>query len=204
MTRRRESEEQWGHIVSLLERCRQAARWSLSEAQQWYDQAPSLALAPLFVRSVVAQTLQRHAEQLQANARNWLGELLFSADTSAGSGWMWTEVPRWVGAEPDHLWFDAATVVRSDDVDVRRVGGACSPLALEADAALTEAVVYDVWPDFRELERSEFRRVHEGTVRSDVYLDGRGWNAEAWGMQQELWCDGADHERDGRARIRGN
>jgi hypothetical protein len=72
------------------------------------------------------------------------------------------------------------------------------------DTPPTDSVVYNVSPGFHELGRSEFRRVRQGTVLSEVYLDGRGVDARQVGSQQELWCDGADHEWESRARARDN
>jgi hypothetical protein len=76
--------------------------------------------------------------------------------------------------------------------------------SLELSPPPTESMVYDVSPGFHALGRSEFRRVRQGTVLSDAYLDGRGLDACQFGSRYELWCDGTDHEQDSMARIRDN
>jgi hypothetical protein len=204
MTKRRESEQQWEQIVSLVERCRRSVAMSLSEAQQRFDAAPELVLSPLFVRSVVSQALHGRTERLQSTMRRWLGELVFSADALAWVEAGWMETPRVVGVERDRLWIGVATVVRSDDVDAGRLAGLRPGGVSAASAASTDPVVYDAWADWRGLGHSEFRRVRQGTVLSDAYLDGRALSVQEFGTQHALWCDSADHRWESRARIRDN
>lgn len=204
MTKRRESEEQWGRIVSLLERCRRSVTMSLAEAQQRFDSAPDLTLSALFVRSVVSQALDGRSEQLQSGIRRWLGNLVFSADALAWADVAWMETPHVVGVERDRLWLGVATVVRSDDVDAGRIAEPRPVCGSSGGPPPTDPVVYDVWADLHGLGHSEFRRVRQGTVLSDAFLDGRDLSAQEFGTQHELWCDSADHRWDSRARIRNN
>ena len=59
----------------------------------------------------------------------------------------------------------------------------------------TDLIVLDVWLGIDELDRYEFRRVGQGTLRWDACLDGRGLE-DAWcgGVLQDGRCDGLEAE----------
>ena len=205
MARQHEWDEQWLQMVSLLQRYRRSFAMSLAESQRLFDAAPDLALSPLFAQSVVSQVLHSRSEQLESSVCRWLGHLVFSADTLSGTDTRWVEPPSVIGVYGSSLLIEGMVVVRSDDVDASRLTSWPWPeRGLELGAPPTDSVVYDVSPGFHELGRPEFRRVRQGTVLSEVYLDGRGLDACQVGSQQELWCDGADREWENRARSRDN
>ena len=177
---------------------------SLAEAQQLFDATPDLTLPPMFARSVVSQVLHNRSERWQSSVCRWLGNLVFSADTLAWADTRWAATRSVIGVHGGGLSIEGMTVVRSDDVDAGRMTGPWPARGLEVSLPPTDSVVYDVWPGFHALGRSEFRRVRQGTVLSDAYLDGRGLDACQFGSQHELWCDSTDHEQDSMARIRDN
>ncbi len=205
MTRRRESQQrQWERIVALVERCRQSAVLSLADAQQRFDAAPDLALSDQFVRSVVSQVLHGRSEQLQATACQRLGMLQFSADAFARAETLWGDAPCWIVIEPDRSRIDLATVVRSDDLNVTCAADLRPAGESVLDWSPTEAVVYDVWADWRGSGRGESRPGGPGVLRWDVYQDGRDLSTVQFGVPPAWWRDNADHRRESRARVRDN
>jgi hypothetical protein len=177
---------------------------SLADAQRWFDGAPDLTLSPLFMQSVVSQVLHDRWEQWQALLRDRLTGLVYSADALALTDAGWSEPARVVGLDGDPRWMDTLSVVRSDDLDAGHVVGPWCFHGWEEGPPPTDSVVYDVWPDWRGLGHSEFRRVRQGTVRSDACLDGRELSVQQFQTRHELWCDSADHEWESSARNRGN
>ena len=95
MANRREWDEEWGKIASLLQHCRRSVSMSLADAQRWFDGAPDLTLSPLFMQSVVSQVLHDRWEQWQALLRDRLTGLVYSADALALTDAGWSEPAAW-------------------------------------------------------------------------------------------------------------
>jgi hypothetical protein len=191
-------------MVTVLQRGRRTLAVSLAEAQQLFDAAPDLALSRLFAQSVVSQVLHARAEQLESSICRWFGQLIFSADTLSGTDPRWADPPSVIGVHGSGVSLEGIVVVRSDEVDADRLTWPRPAHPGARGMPPTEAVVYDVWPGFHELGPSAFRRVRQGTVLSEVCLDGRGLEARQIGSRQDLWCGSADHEWEGRGRTWNN
>lgn len=208
MTRARQGDELWHRLVTLLQHDRRALAASLTESQELFDAAPDVRLSPLFAQSVVAQVMHRQCEQHHRGVCRWLGHLVFSSSTHSGLSSRWEELAGVVGLCSPSAPLEGTLVVRTDDVDASQLNWPRPDRRDHGGEATIDTVVYDVSPRFHEWSRWELGRVCHGTVRSEVYLDGRGLESCQIGsqqqFQQQLWCDGADREWNSRGNAHDN
>jgi hypothetical protein len=167
---------------------------TLRDAERLYNEAPDAHLSASQIGSVVAAVMRRMTSRWEPMLGELIEDLLFTADALAASDLPHSDPPDLIGLhrlESSHV---LTTDIDSYSVDTRRIVFSRLGAEVAADAGAANAMVYNVWPGFDELDRSEFRRVRQGTMRRDACLDSCELGQLQIGAVHNLWCEDTEHE----------
>ena len=157
--------------------------------------AAETPMAAMEIRAVVETVMQRVAERREARLPGLLEGLLFTAHAMAAAGAEWMQPPDCIGTQLSHAREELMTNINSLSVDVGRITRGLRAGEPVPDLAPADRIVFDVWPNFHELDRSHFRRVRQGTVRRDAWLEGRDVMAQHGGAICMASCDLTGREK---------
>ncbi len=188
MERRSEWDAQWRQMAALLRRYRRSGGLTLAEAQQSYEAAPELPLAPAWVRSVLAQIQQSPMAVAASNACHLLGDWVFCTPACLPLAADLTEPPSVIGIHGSQAAVEGTTRIQSDVVDARRISATWPPSAWDLDARPTDSVVFDVSIGCQEWDRSQVYRIRQGMVLWDACIDGYGLDAREVASRMDAWC----------------
>jgi hypothetical protein len=205
MTKRREVDDRWEHMLRQLRRLAGTGPLSLIDAQRLLDAAPDVPLSPAAIQSIVSDALARAPHRRDLADDVWPGrpftcDVVLLAEGVVGHS---AEVVVLDGGDilADPQWM---TDFNSLSVDTRRITGLKMASSFAGRGAAVEPETVDVVPRCDQWDRSVAGRILQATLRWDACLDGTGLDGRQVGIVDEFGCGWGLYDRELVEAFYGN